>query len=86
MSIESAKAYIDRILIDEEFKNRVNEAVTAEARNVVVKSEGFDFTKEEIESVVTRYQEHDRDVCRRVVLQRYGKLRFNDSDVGWIII
>ena len=51
MSIESARAYFERMKTDEEFRNRVLNAETAEARLAIVQSEGFDFTKEEVDEV-----------------------------------
>ena len=51
MSIENAKAFLERMKNDEEFRNSVGEIATAEERMEYVKGAGFDFTKEEIKSV-----------------------------------
>ena len=48
MSIESAKAFLERMKNDEEFRNSVEEIGTAEERLEYVKKAGFDFTMEEI--------------------------------------
>ena len=51
MSIESAKAFVERMKTDGEFRNRVAEAESPEARARILKYEGFDFTDEELESL-----------------------------------
>ena len=51
MSIESAKAFLERVQNDEDFRKSVGEIVTAEERMEFVKEAGFDFKKEEIKSV-----------------------------------
>jgi predicted ribosomally synthesized peptide with nif11-like leader len=48
MSIESAKAFMERLKTDEEFNNRVGAAKDQEARMALVKAEGFDFSAEDI--------------------------------------
>ena len=48
MSIENAKAFLERMKNDEEFRNSVEEIGTAEERLEYVKKAGFDFTKDEI--------------------------------------
>lgn len=50
MSIESAKACIERIKTDEDFAKKVIECKDAEARTAVVKAAGFDFTAEELQA------------------------------------
>jgi len=44
MSIESAKAYVERMKTDEEFRKKVLACTDAKARMALVKGEGFDFT------------------------------------------
>jgi len=53
MSIESAKAYIERLKTDEEFVGRVKAAADNEARLALVKAEGFDFSEEDISAIKT---------------------------------
>ena len=48
MSIESAKAFLEKVKNDEDFRNSVGEIATAEERMEFVKNAGFDFTIEEI--------------------------------------
>jgi len=51
MSLESAKKFIERLKADENFRKKASEFKDAEARTNFVKSQGFDFTKEDIELV-----------------------------------
>jgi predicted ribosomally synthesized peptide with nif11-like leader len=51
MSIESAKAFVERMKTDGEFRNRVAEAESPEVRERILKYEGFDFTDEELDSL-----------------------------------
>ena len=48
MSIESAKAFIERMRTDEEFRNQMIAVEDKEARAALVKSREFDFTGEDI--------------------------------------
>jgi predicted ribosomally synthesized peptide with nif11-like leader len=50
MSIESARAFLERVQNDEDFRKTVGEIATAEERMEFVQGAGFDFTKEEIKS------------------------------------
>lgn len=49
MSLESAKAFMERINTDEDFNRKVSGCKSQEARMSFAKSEGFDFTPEDIE-------------------------------------
>ncbi len=51
MSIESAKEFVERMKTDSEFRKRVVEAESLEVRDRILKYEGFDFTKEELDSL-----------------------------------
>lgn len=51
MSIESAKAFVERMKTDKEFRRRVAEAESSEVRERILKYEGFDFTDEELDSL-----------------------------------
>jgi predicted ribosomally synthesized peptide with nif11-like leader len=51
MSIESARAFVERMKTDGEFRNRVAEAESPEVRARILKYEGFDFTEEELLSL-----------------------------------
>lgn len=48
MSLESAKAFMERMKTDEDFRKKVTECKDSEARKAFVIKEGFDFTKDEI--------------------------------------
>ena len=48
MSIESAKAFLERIKTDEDFRKSVGKIATSEERMEYVKGAGFDFTNGEI--------------------------------------
>jgi predicted ribosomally synthesized peptide with nif11-like leader len=64
MSIESAKAFLERVRNDEDFRKTVGEIATAEERMEFVKGAGFDFTKEEIKSNLDELSEADEVYCR----------------------
>jgi len=49
MSMESAKAFMERIKTDEDFRNKVNECKDQEARKAFVKQAGYGFTKDDLE-------------------------------------
>ncbi len=51
MSIESAKAFLERVKNDEDFRKEVEGQASAEERIKFVKAQGFDFTKDEIREV-----------------------------------
>ena len=61
MSIESAKAFLERVENDENFRNSVGEITTTEQRMKFVKGAGFDFTKEEINSIKAELSDEDLD-------------------------
>ncbi len=48
MSFESAKAFIEKINTDEDFRNKVIACKDPESRMAFVKSQGFDFTADDI--------------------------------------
>jgi predicted ribosomally synthesized peptide with nif11-like leader len=52
MSKESAKAYLERLEKDSDFKKKVQSAADDDSRWAVVKNAGFDFTKEELIEVM----------------------------------
>ncbi len=51
MSIESARAFIERMKTDGEFRRRIAEAESPEVRARILKYEGFDFTDRELDSL-----------------------------------
>lgn len=61
MSVESAKAYVERMKTDEEFNKKVKECKDSEARMAFVKEAGFDFTSEEIKELGGELSDSDLD-------------------------
>ena len=59
MSIESAKAFLERLKSDEDFSKTVGEIATAEERMEYVKTAGFGFTKEELDEVRSELSKED---------------------------
>lgn len=53
MSIESAKAYVERMKTDEEFRKKVLAIEDSEKRMQFVKAEGFDFSSNDIKVVLS---------------------------------
>ncbi len=64
MSIESAKAFMERVLNDEDFRKEVGEIGTAEERMEFVTAAGFDFTKDELKNVQEKMQLTDEELGR----------------------
>lgn len=62
MSIESAKAFLERMRNDEDFKKELEEQASAEARVNFVKAQGFDFTKEDINLLKGELSDEELDV------------------------
>ncbi len=62
MSIESAKAFMERVVNDKDFRKEVGEIATAEERMAFVTAAGFDFTKEELETVREKLQLTDEEL------------------------
>ena len=54
MSIESAKAFFERMKIDEEFAKKITAETNAESRMALACSEGFTFTTAEIAEITSR--------------------------------
>lgn len=52
MSIESAKMFVEKMVTDRDFAEEVTACKDSEARLAFVKEAGFDFTPEEIASVM----------------------------------
>ncbi len=48
MSIESAKAFLERVKNDEDFRRKLEGQASVEERMKFAKAQGFDFTKDEI--------------------------------------
>lgn len=76
MSIDSAKAYIERIKTDEKFRKKVLACTDAKKRMKLVKSEGFDFTAEEIKNEIASTPDDKLSQC---VAGKYEK----KHECGW---
>ncbi len=53
MSVESARAFIEKIKSDGEFSKQLNEAKTKEARLKITKTAGLEFTEKEYKTVTS---------------------------------
>jgi len=60
MSIESARAFLQKIRNDLEFKNRVIAAESPAKRHEIIKGAGFDFAKEHLDSLVSELSTEER--------------------------
>lgn len=61
MSIESAKAYLNRLKTDENFAKKVKGYEDKTARKDFVAKEGYSFTKEELEAVSSELSDGELD-------------------------
>jgi len=61
MSVESAKAFIERIKTDEAFNKKVKEFGGAEERMAFVREAGFSFTAEEMKEVDDQLSDGELD-------------------------
>ena len=61
MSIESAKAFMEKVKNDPEFAKQVSEKKTAAERHEFVKSQGFDFTGDEINQLSSNLSDEELD-------------------------
>ncbi|HBV97168.1 MAG: bacteriocin [Peptococcaceae bacterium BICA1-7] len=62
MSIESAKAFLDRMKTDEEFAKKVTACKNADTRMAYIKNEGFNFTVAEINTVKDELSDEELDL------------------------
>ena len=61
MSIESAKAFVEKLKNDEDWRNKLNAAENKEERLAMAKAEGFDFTEEEFQDVRSELGDEELD-------------------------
>ncbi|MEL1134039.1 Nif11-like leader peptide family natural product precursor [Desulfitobacterium sp. THU1] len=61
MSIESAKAFMEKMKTDQDFAKKVMAAKDAEERRVLVKEEGFDFSAEELKDLGDEMSDSELD-------------------------
>ncbi len=61
MSIDSAKAFIEKLKNDENFRKELKEMTSADERMKFAKAHGFDFTKEQIGALIEALTDEDLD-------------------------
>ncbi len=61
MSIESAKAFLERVKNDEDFKKELEGQASVEERMKFAKAQGFDFTEDEIRQVKESLSDEELD-------------------------
>ena len=61
MSIESAKAFLERVRNDEDFRKNVGEIATVKQRMEYVKRAGFEFSKQELDNVTSELTDEELD-------------------------
>ena len=61
MSIESAKAFLERVKNDEDFRKELEKKPSVEERIEFAKAQGFDFTTEEIDSLKDELSDEELD-------------------------
>ena len=59
MSIENAKAFLEKVKNDEELLKKLSDSQSGEDRLNIAKAEGFVFTKEEMFSVTSELSDDD---------------------------
>jgi predicted ribosomally synthesized peptide with nif11-like leader len=60
MSIDSARAFLERVKTDEAWREALSAADSKDERLAMARAEGFDFTKEELKMV--KYELSDEDL------------------------
>ena len=61
MSVESARAFVEKMMKDLEFKNQILAAESAAKRHEIVKGAGFDFERIHLDSLVSELSPEERD-------------------------
>ena len=61
MSVEAARAFVERMRRDEEFKKQMLAAESAAKRKEIIKNEGFDFERMHLDSLVSELTPEERD-------------------------
>lgn len=81
MSIESAKAFIEKVKNDESFKNKLGELKDGQARLEFAKKAGFDFSANDIEKVKAEQGLTDEELdgvaggCGHACLKDFGDIQ-----------
>jgi predicted ribosomally synthesized peptide with nif11-like leader len=61
MSVESARAFVEKMRKDLEFKKNILAAESAAKRKEIIKSSGFDFERMHLDSLVSELPPEERD-------------------------
>jgi predicted ribosomally synthesized peptide with nif11-like leader len=61
MSIESARAFVEKMRRDLEFKDQILAAESAAKRHEIIKSAGFDFDRMHLDSLVSELTPEERN-------------------------
>ena len=61
MSVESARAFVERMRSDVEFKKQILAAESAAKRKEIIKNDGFDFEKMHLDALVSELTPEERD-------------------------
>jgi predicted ribosomally synthesized peptide with nif11-like leader len=61
MSIESARAFVEKMRRDSEFKKQILAAESAAKRKEIIKSAGFDFEKTHLDSLTNELTPAERN-------------------------
>ena len=62
MSLENAKAFLEKIKSDDNFRKEVGEKASPEERVQFIKNAGFDFTKDELDSLKAELSDEELDL------------------------
>ncbi len=84
MSLESAKTFIEKMKSDEDFRKEVGEKSSPDERMKFVKQCGFDFTKEDLDSVREKLELTDEELEK--ITGAYSEcicLLAGESDWNW---
>ncbi|MEJ2070891.1 MAG: Nif11-like leader peptide family RiPP precursor [Syntrophobacterales bacterium] len=61
MSVESARAFVEKMRKDLDFKNKILAAESSAKRKEIIKSSGFDFERMHLDSLVSELTPEERD-------------------------
>jgi predicted ribosomally synthesized peptide with nif11-like leader len=78
MSLESAKAFMDRMKNDENFRKNVTECENSKARRAFVENEGFDFSPQDLEECTGALSDEELDQIGGGSYCNYGGLDWHN--------
>lgn len=82
MSLESAREFIEKLKSDNDFLNRINACKDSKERMAFAKSEGFEFTGEEIKDLK---DELSSDDLLGTISQESSKSYDSALGHGWLV-